>query len=498
MISVYDYKFLLRMTVWHYDTLIWKREHDKVHNPAQIFCFGKNENRMQDIRKSEMRLTRSGLGLRCLIEYLAAQPYEGGTKEIGDYELEYLATIMCEVVSYGSCCDMVMFDVADMQIGHLPSGRYGVNQDDFEERLAAFQVAYNEENVDVLMRKFPEFFKEKEPNTQKQEDKFMQKMDAAFKEDWGVSFLELGRVCFYMSQMCVSQKVSILQVSEDMVVKDVSKVSGYDERVVRTAINRLSLQERQSYLTPPEGYNGNEVYPWRYNREFSFIRRFIVRETDVNGEVYLTFGQRNALAAFQQLILLLTEGQLSVPDREKHVKAIVGHYSEEKGAEFNEQVRNYLREHTKLMVVDYDVKIDLRHFESADRNYGDIDVLAYDRESCVLYNIECKDTVMAKNIYQIYLEIRKYIGFNDDEKKNALIWKHYRRHEWLSEHKQEMANYLKVGKVKDVKSIVITSTVLPVTYLKGNESPLPIVSYRDIVVEEGNMEVLCKTNPIWR
>ena len=188
---------------------------------------------------------------------------------------------------------------------------------------------------------------------------------------------------------------------------------------------------------------------------------------------------------------MLTEGQLSVPDREKHVKAIVGHYSEEKGAEFNKQVRNFLREHTKLMVVDYDVKIDPRHFSSADRNYGDIDVLAFDRESGVLYNIECKDTVMAKNIYQMYLEIRKYLGLNEDEKKGALIWKHYHRHEWLCKHKLEMADFLKVTEVKAVKSIIVTSTVLPVTYLKGNESPLPIVSYRDMVMAEGDMEVLC-------
>ena len=491
MVAEYDYKYLLRMAVWHYDSLIWKREHDKVHNPAQILCFGRDENRMQEIRNSELRLTRSGLGLRCLIEYLAAQPYEGGTKEIGDYELEYLATIMCEVVTYGSCCDMVMFDIADMRVGHLPSGRFGINHDEFEEKLSAFQVAYNEESVDGLVRKFPEVFKEKEPNEQKQEDKFLKKMDDAFRDDWGISFQELGRVCFYMSQMCVNRKVSILQVPEGMVVKEVCKVSGHDESIVRTAINRLALQARPSYLTAPEGYKGNEVYPWRYNREFSFIRRFIVKEKDANGEIYLTFGQRNALAAFQQLVLLLTEGHLNVPERENHVKGIIAHYSGIKGAEFNEQVRNYLREHTMLMVVDYDVKIDPRHLESVDRNYGDIDVLAFDRDLEVLYNIECKDTVMAKNIYQMYLEIRKYLGLNEDEKKDALIWKHYHRHEWLREHKQEMANYLKVAEVKDVKSIVVTSTVLPLTYLKGNESPLPIVSYRDMVMAEGDMGALC-------
>lgn len=491
IVAEYDYKFLLRMAVWHYDSLIWKREHDKVHNAAQILCFGRDENRMRDIRKSELRLTRSGLGLRCLIEYLAAQPYEGGTKEIGDYELEYLATIMCEVVTYGSCCDMVMFGIADMRVGHLPSGRFGINHDEFEEKLSAFQIAYNEENVDGLVRKFPEVFKEKVQSAQNQEDKFLKKMDEAFREDLGVSFQELGRICFYMSQLCVNRKVSILQAPDEMVVKEVCKASGYDENIVRTAIDRLALQARPSYLTAPEGYKGNEVYPWRYNREFSFIRRFIVKEKDANGEMYLTFGQRNALAAFQQLILLLTEGHLNVPEQESHVKKIVGHYSEIKGAEFNEQVRIYLREHTKLMVVDYDVKIDQGHFKSADRNYGDIDVLAFDRDSGVLYNIECKDTVMAKNIYQMYLEIRKYLGLNEDEKKNALIWKHYHRHQWLCGHKKEMTDYLKVPEVKDVKSIVVTSTVLPVTFLKGNESPLPIVSYRDMVIAEGDMEILC-------
>ena len=259
MVAEYDYKYLLRMAVWHYDSLIWKREHDKVHNPAQILCFGRDENRMQEIRNSELRLTRSGLGLRCLIEYLAAQPYEGGTKEIGDYELEYLATIMCEVVTYGSCCDMVMFDIADMRVGHLPSGRFGINHDEFEEKLSAFQVAYNEESVDGLVRKFPEVFKEKEPNEQKQEDKFLKKMDDAFRDDWGISFQELGRVCFYMSQMCVNRKVSILQVPEGMVVKEVCKVSGHDESIVRTAINRLALQARPSYLTAPEGTIGSLV-----------------------------------------------------------------------------------------------------------------------------------------------------------------------------------------------------------------------------------------------
>lgn len=489
LVIQYDYAYLLRMAVWHYDTLIWKREHDKVHNPAQIVCFGDDDERKEAIRKAELRLTRSGLGLRCLIEYLAAQPHEGVSKEIGDYELEYIASIMCEMASYGSVCDMVYFDMADMQIGHLPSGRYGINQDDFEDKLFAFHQEYNEVNIDGLVRDFTNVFRS---NVSKSEPDYdaIKEENMAFEADWGVSFRDIGWVCLYMSEMCVKRKVSLLQMPEDDVVSELCEMSTLDELIIRKVIDRMALHARPSFLEAPEGYGSTEVYPWRYNREFSFLRRYIVKERDNTGVVYLTFGQRNAIAAFKQLTYLLVEGQLNVHEHDEHIKKLVGRYSEKKGAAFNEQVRNYLKEHTALMVIDYDVPIDKEHFASADKNYGDIDVLAFDRQSGTAYNIECKDTVMAKNIYQMYIEIRKFLGQNEKEKKGALVWKHYRRHEWLSQHKQELAQILKVDEVTEVKSILITSTVLPVAYLKRDALPLPIVSYRELMESGEDIELL--------
>ena len=47
---------------------------------------------------------------------------------------------------------------------------------------------------------------------------YREKMDDAFRLDWGVSFQEFGRVCFYMAHMCVNRKISILQMPEEMVV----------------------------------------------------------------------------------------------------------------------------------------------------------------------------------------------------------------------------------------------------------------------------------------
>ena len=74
------------------------------------------------------------------------------------------------------------------------------------------------------------------------------------------------------------------------------------------------------------------------------------------------------------------------------------------------------------------------------------------------------------------------------------MWKHFRRHEWLIHHKTDIAKFLKIEEVSDVKSIIITSQVLPVSYLRGDISPLPIVSYLALKQANGNLEELIKNN----
>lgn len=495
MVSQYDYKDLLLRAIWHHDTLIWKREHDKIYNSAQVVCFGKNQEKEQEIGKFELQLTRTDIGLRCLIEYLAAQPHKGGRKMIGDYELEYIATIMSEVVNYGSICDLIHFNVENnMSVEHLESGRYGVYHDEFEHKLFTFQVAYIEENIENHLQHFPFTFAPIKRKTVDSNDPLFMETDKAFAIDWGISFQELGWICFNMSSMCIERKKTVLQLPEEDVVREICKMTQMSEQVVQIGILRLSLQARSKFLEAPDGYDQQEVYPWRYNREFSFIRRFIVREIDDNGKMYLIFSQRNAILSFNQLSYLLVTGQLHVSKNDVHITKVIGKYSQEKGTAFNCQVRDFLKDNTDLKVVEYDVRITNDYPFYADKNYGDIDVLAFDTQTKVVYNIECKDTVMAKNMYQMYDEIGKYLGLNEKGKKKALVWKHFHRHEWLIHHKTDLANFLKVKDVKDVKSIIITSHVLPVSYLRGDISPLPIASYRALKQVNGNIEELIK---IW-
>ncbi len=292
-----------------------------------------------------------------------------------------------------------------------------------------------------------------------------------------------------MSQLCVNRNEGVLQMPEKEAIEGVCKLSGLSDETVSKVLDRLVLQARESYWIAPGGFKNTDIHPWRYNRELSFTRRFIVREIDAVGVMYVTFGLRNAIASYHQLTYLLEQAQLMTKEGETKLQALVSKYSNIKGKLFNDQVRKYLTEHTVLLVNPFDVKISTCPPFHADDNYGDIDVLAFDRASGVAYNIECKDTVMAKNIYQMKTEIDKYLG-RDANDQRALVRKHYKRHVWLDAHKRELSEFLGVDEVREIRSFMLTASVLPVAYLRKKESLLPIKSYHELEKVDGDLEKL--------
>lgn len=489
-IRQFEYKSLLYYAVWSYESLVWKRDEKKVIDPARAYCFGIDDKMRAANNKEEQQLTEAGLSLRCLIEYLAAQPHVDGNRKAEACELEYMMAIMAEIISYGTFCDAIHLGVSEQEVECLPSGRYGIYQDDFSDVVSAFQTAYGEDMLAGQMSAFGERFEEISGSRENSSIyPSLDEMDAAFQSEWGVSYQNIVTVCTSMSQMCVSRGEGILQIEEKNVINEVCKLSKLSNKVVRKVLGRLVLQARDLYLTAPDGFKNIDIYPWRYNRELSFTRRFIVRETDNEGIVYLTFGLRNAIASYKQLTYLLMQGQLIVENERSDLHKLVSKFSNIKGKLFNEQVRKYLKEHSSLIVIPYDVKISTFSPFNANDNYGDIDVLAFDTESELAYNIECKDTVMAKNIYQMKTEMDKYLGRNAND-NSALISKHYKRHVWLNEHKRELAEFLGVTEVKEIKSFVLTASVLPVAYLRKKELLLPIKSYHEMERECGDLEKL--------
>lgn len=494
----FDTKALLETLLNNHETLIHVREYNKVIHPAQIICFGDTPEKRKKILADEKRLTETSLATRVLIEYLAATQSQNGMKQHGGDDVEYLLAIASDVVRIGGICDAIHLEVADHNIELLPSARYEINDEDFNDSLGGFASARSEESVNYQIEVFAKTMERltaQKPGKVVEKDEEQIKIDEAFEADWGVTYSDLLQLLYACYVIAMNRQVSVMSIMEDDLVAEVKTI--YPEMTVesmKNCISRLSLDKRKNYLTPPSGLNRKDIFPWIYNRELSYLRRPLVRYQTSNGQVLCMFGFRSCIAAGFQLTDLLYSGRLR--NGGKALEKVLSQFQTKKGHTFNEEVRSFLSQLSGLTVWPYDVSIKTNgNLKVATKNtdYGDIDVLAYYPAKNILYSIECKNTTTAKNVREMKKEMDDYLGRGDcSEKDKALVLKHLRRHKWILENLEQVKKFIGISKNPVVKSMMLTATVIPTSYLKKSETPLSILNYPELKLKGLNYLDSCK------
>jgi hypothetical protein len=476
-IQNFEFEFLLHVLLELHETLVWKREQNKTMIPAQVLCFGNLEGELKEILERDNKLVKTSLATRCLIEYVAAKPTQGSVKVSLD-DIDRLLVLMHEIVNYGFLSDAIHFKLANPTIGKLDSGRIGISREFFDDKLKLFAEANTKEEINSYIENFDNRFEiaeysqvENEP----EEDKEIKEIDSAFLEDWGISYLNIYKFCFCSFIVCMEKQSSTCSMKESEFIQQIKVKAQIEEKEIVAGIERFSITQRGEYLKAPNGYTDNEVFPWKYNREFSFARRFIVKYKNEKDEIILAWGFRGAISAQKQLHYLLLEGKLN--NGGKKIEKLLGTFREKKGKVYRNKVKDWLKTNPDLTVIDYEVKIDTNGHLLADKNYGDIDVLVYNTKVNTVYSLECKDTNKAKNIHEMKKEMDSYLG-RDGQK--GMIQKHVERHNWLSANKGKLSTFLNIDKEPKVASFMLTSEVIPMTYIKAEALPLPTISFPDL------------------
>ncbi|MCO5278934.1 MAG: hypothetical protein M9911_13175 [Saprospiraceae bacterium] len=476
-IQNFEFEFLLHVLLELHESLVWKREQNKTMIPAQILCFGNLEGELKEILDKDNKLVKTSLATRCLIEYLASKLTKGSVKA-GFDDIDRLLVLMHEIVNYGFLSDAIHFKLANPTVGKLDSGRIGISREFFDEKLKPFAEANSKEEVNRYIENFDNRFEIADFSQEEKEledDKEVKEIDSAFLEDWGIGYLNTYKFCFSCFIICNEKQISTCSMNESEFIELIKDKTKIDEKEIIAGIERFSITQRDEYLKAPKGYNDSEVFPWKYNREFSFARRFIVKYINNKGETILTWGFRNAISAQKQLDYLLFEGKLN--NGGKRIEKLLGTFRERKGKLYRNKVKDWLKTNPDLIVIDYEVKIDTNGHLIADKNYGDIDVLVLNTKTNTVFSLECKDTNKAKNIHEMKKEMDSYLG---REGQKGMIQKHVERHNWLNVNKGKLCAFLKIDKEPKVVSFMLTSEVIPMTYIKAETLPLPTISFPDL------------------
>jgi hypothetical protein len=480
ILSKFDASELLKWYIKMHETCVHNRAFTKIHLPPKIACFSDFPTEVKKLKKESSELVNTTLSLRCVIEFIAAKPVFGTAIPNIDDTDELLA-LTNQLINWGLISDGLDLDISNPEIGLLPSGRIGITKDFTEVQLKPFLNSKAEKEVHDYVKGFEEKLNRRIAENINENAQEITDIDNAFREEYQISLTEIHQLIGTLTNVVYETDDSIIEIEKEELLKVIStKLDGkMSKQIIEIGLKLLTLSERETITKAPAGFDKTDVYPWRYNRELSYLRRPVIEVKRSDSKSYLYFGFRHMLATASHLEYLLFEGRLKVKDSgalDKYLAKI----NKEKGDFFREEVFDELSKNTNFKVIPYEVTIKPDGHLVADRDYGDIDVLCIDPLKKIIYSIECKNTVSARVIHEMKTEIDKYLGRNGND---GMIEKHVERDQWLKGNIEQLDQFIEDANTFKLKSFILTSQDIPLPYIKGEELKLPMLSYSKLLIK---------------
>jgi hypothetical protein len=473
-ISQYDTIPFLLFLMRRHESLIQKRAFRKLNYPVRQACYAQYFNVFEEFSKTEAELNEANLSMRVLIEFTACM-MPTGDKAPNDDDVDMLLAHCIELVNYGAISDGINYDIENPEIGLLPSGRIGMNKDFEENTLKVFkQNMYNEE-FDSYHESFKEFFRKRSDFKQVGvQDHYTIKFNKIFKEEWGIALFDIFVVCYIIASYLFKEKKSLDIISVDKFYSLITEDSRITNEEINAFCEQMSFIKRENILKAPLGFKSWEIYPWRYNRRLSYLMKPLIPVT-IDEKKHFVLSARHLLMAGENLLSLFYDGTLKVDSTKKKILQLLAERNRIKGAEYRNEVADWLVMNTSLDVHEHEAKISPNGLLKAESDKGDIDIIAIDRSNKIIYSIECKNTSQSKMAYDYKSEIDTYLGVDG---KEGLIQKHINRHRWLTENCEIVLKTLRLAEKHQIISVVISKNILPMKHLRFIE--VPIVSFYEV------------------
>ncbi len=410
---------------------------------------------------------------RFLIEYVAACPPSGATQP-SFATFDRLMALSSKIIFYGIVSDDVQYGTDDPTLTHLQSGRLGIDESRRQSARDRYLDAYGAGERARLLRESrttePKWIRDRH-------EKALLAITQAAQAEFGFSLEQHAAIMSLAVQLSLAEANAATTIELEKFILAIADTLAVDPATVSQWIGGLSIHARPDFFAPPKPAEKSDIYPWRFNRRWSYVRRpFLIAKNRV------VFGSSHVDRAAVNLRNLCSSGRLKAAS--PAMQQAMGKATEANGARFNHTVAELFRAHPRLVVRERAKKFGGLSLATASGNLGDIDVLVVDCRARRVRAYECKDLSVARTPSEIQNELSEFTG--SDKSIGA---KHSRRVRWLRDNLGHVLNSLGVasnGKW-DVGGVIVIDEELMSPFLL--KLPMPVISIADVeaIVREGGI-----------
>jgi len=414
---------------------------------------------MHSMLKHEQQLNAVFQSSRNLMEIALCESPITGFLVPGELDLTRLLTRANELFHMGGWSDLLYWDCLEPTLIVRPLGDVHAKHDFMETVLDAFGNAAGEHRYTASAANYAKNLKQVEPmpdSTEKIDLRFLN----AWRDDFGVDIDSFRRYIDVVEDFAIDRQMAVLTLRRSELV-----ALAADAEVGNKIIDFFTLRPREGWKTLPEGFDHKDIAIWRFRRRLSSLRRPLLQLTlDADPEIIFAPGLlRESLASTIQNYYSAT-----YPDRHlgAEMRRYAGYARQRDGAAFNKEVTARMFE--MGWQVAPEILITKILGQSFERNYGDVDVLAWDHVKGRILVLECKDLQFRKTYGEIAEQLADYRGLaSSDGKDRDSLRKHLDRVEILRSCSVQLGKFVGMDGVYTIESIVVFRDPVPMQFASG-------------------------------
>ena len=374
-ISKFDFEDVITKLLGFYELIIFKREHGKFQLTPQIECF-KNHCDIQKIISDDFKKnTQISLSLRCLIEYIINNQPKG-SEYFNSNKFDETIALMNNIINWGFLYDEHIFNIADVSISILKSGRIGNSKDFRDKNIEPF---YNEKFKEDVSDYSNVFINEhfNLPKTDEKTDYNNEKDDfeLAFADEFEIDYNNFNDVIFESTIMAFEENNSVVSKNKKDFISVLSKKLNIEFTEVEKIINTFSIVVNDNNQINYFDLENNENYPWRFNRKLSLLQKpFIIRKNEKDERIY--YGSRALYDSFMNLFSIIFSGRFN--SKNSKMNSFLSAINQKKGDEFNKELFDLIKSNLNCLIIEKEVTIGPKKSDILFNNLdlGDFDILS--------------------------------------------------------------------------------------------------------------------------
>lgn len=461
----FDRASMIGMLLVNYEKAMSDRDHWKRTARANLGLHDNKDETLEVIVEHELEMSAILLACRILIEFSICESSLKSGRVPSSIELSRLMVKANAIFELGGWSDAIHLDAMKPQLEITALGDVRAEMDFRSQILNPFAEKGGQVRILEAVDTYEDSFREAEIHSG--DDRFVREFDDAWSGEFGFEIVELLKFLDAIEDLGIRNGHPVIRIRRGVLISELKEE--LPPSVTERVIDAFTLAPRPSWRTIPNELRDKDIQPWVFRRELSATRRPIY-QIDDSKDPELIF----APAGIRESVALVVAGYYEGSYRDWQyqtpgMKKWIGARTNQRGTEFAVRVAERVAElgwttaKPELLISEILARSSDAEFGNV-KQFGDVDVLAWDLDKGRLLVIECKDLHFHKTLGEIAEQLSDYRGELNRKGKPDDLLKHLRRVEFLSARKDEVCKFLKIPNDVRLEGWVVFKNPVPMAY----------------------------------